>query len=350
MPNVVNIHLSLPKYYRIVSMGVKSASKPVFVPNPEQMALMPDISGNSLNGLGETEVRRPLPIYWQNPELTPFGPLMEWFYSQIPDDENMHAAYGERKQIMAIEVAPVADRRQEKSAGEWVRLIKEIGLESGGDIIGIATLRPEWVIEPFEVPYETVIMIAVAMDYDALKCAPEIPAAVEVIRQYNRGHKVSRALASWIHRQGWNAIAYGGSGDNLPILLIPPALECGFGELGKHGSVINRDFGSRLRLAAVVTDLPLIPDNKDELNVDDFCLNCKACQNACPTDAIGPSKQMVRGVSKWYVDFDRCLPYFNENMGCAICLAACPWSRPGVAENLIGKIAHKRAREKNSRA
>jgi epoxyqueuosine reductase QueG len=45
------------------------------------------------------------------------------------------------------------------------------------------------------------------------------------------------------------------------------------------------------------------------------------------------------------VDFDRCLPFFNEHQGCAVCLAACPWNRPGVAPNLVRKLAALRARQ-----
>jgi len=97
---------------------MKSVAKPVFVPNPEQMALMPAISGNSLNGLGETTVRRPSPIYWQKPDLTPFGPLMDWFYRQIPDDARMTAVQEARSRTMAIEIPPVAAERQQKSAAE----------------------------------------------------------------------------------------------------------------------------------------------------------------------------------------------------------------------------------------
>jgi epoxyqueuosine reductase QueG len=47
---------------------------------------------------------------------------------------------------------------------------------------------------------------------------------------------------------------------------------------------------------------------------------------------------------KWYVDFDKCLPFFNENKGCGICIAVCPWSRPGVADTLVQKMARRRAR------
>ncbi len=322
-------------------MPVKRKTKPKFIPNPEQMALMPDVSGNEINGLGETKVRRSSPIYWQSPELTPFGPLMGWFYDQRPDDERMDKVQRDRARTMAIEIPPPSDVRQEKSAAEWTELVKEIGMENGASVIGIAKMQPEWVIETYDVPHPTVIMVGVAMDYDELKTAPDIQAAVEVIKQYDWGHRVTRALAIWIHEMGWDALSYGGSG-NVPMLLIPPALECGFGELGKHGSIINREFGSTLRLAAVVTNMPLDTGIVDAFNVDDFCINCKACENACPPEALSPTKQLVRGVNKWYVNFDKCLPFFNENMGCAICLAVCPWSRPGVPQNLIRKMARKK--------
>ena len=50
---------------------------------------------------------------------------------------------------------------------------------------------------------------------------------------------------------------------------------------------------------------------------------------------------MVRGTEKWYVDFDRCLPYFSKTYGCGICIAICPWSRPGVAPTLAAKLKSK---------
>ena len=42
------------------------------------------------------------------------------------------------------------------------------------------------------------------------------------------------------------------------LLMIPAALAAGLGELGKHGSIINKKFGSNFRLAAVSTELPLL--------------------------------------------------------------------------------------------
>ena len=49
-----------------------------------------------------------------------------------------------------------------------------------------------------------------------------------------------------------------------------------------------------------------------EFGADDFCKTCQVCTNACPPGAIMEKKQMVRGVERWYVDFDKCIPYFVE--------------------------------------
>ena len=140
---------------------------------------------------------------------------------------------------------------------------------------------------------------------------------------------------------GHNATPHHGP-DAESLLMIPAAISAGFGELGKHGSIINRKFGSNFRLAAVSTDLPLLTHDEDEFGSDDFCVNCQICTNACPPDAITETKHLVRGETKWYVDFDKCIPYFAEHLGCALCMVVCPWSRPGIAENLIRKLARNK--------
>jgi epoxyqueuosine reductase len=314
--------------------------KEKFIPSKEQMALWPDVSGNDVNGLGETAIRRPSPIYWQTPSLTPFGPLMQFFEDWAPRDEDLYKTQMETNRIRETTVPPASDIRIKKTTDAWTELLKSVGIDHGAVAIGITRMRPEWVIDTFEVPYNTVITVGVAMDFENLKTAPEVPSAIEVIKKYGEAHYVCHAIATYIHSQGWDAKNYGGS-NNVPILLIPPAIESGLGELGKHGSIINRENGSVMRLGALVTNMPLNMDGPDTFGVDDFCLNCKACQNACPPEAIHTDKKLVRGVEKWYVDFDKCLPYFNENTGCGICLAVCPWSRPGVPENLVKKIAKK---------
>ena len=41
---------------------------------------------------------------------------------------------------------------------------------------------------------------------------------------------------------------------------------------------------------------------------------------------------------KWYVDFDKCAPYFTHTFGCGICIEVCPWTQPGRGEKLFGKL------------
>jgi len=86
--------------------------------------------------------------------------------------------------------------------------------------------------------------------------------------QYARGTRASFAVANWIRAQGYNAKAYPGPSAEA-LLLIPPAIASGLGELGKHGSIISRQFGAGVRLAGVTTTMPLVstaPDTFDHHN------------------------------------------------------------------------------------
>ena len=96
------------------------------------------------------------------------------------------------------------------------------------------------------------------------------------------------------------------------------------------------------RLGAIVTDLPLVYDDPEDIGVDDFCASCQVCTTNCPPQAIFPEKQLIRGVERWYVDFDKCIPYFVENHGCGICIGVCPWSEEGRGETLMEKMLAKR--------
>lgn len=314
-----------------------------WTPSDEQMRLWPEVSGNAINGLGEASPRRPSPVYWHPPDATPHGPLQRWFHAR-PSPEVVQEARRERQAALDIPLAPLAPEPVERSPEAWSVEVKRIALESGADLVGIARMRAEWVFEGHPVPPQRwIVMLGVAQDYEAMKRAPEPLSSAETVRQYGRGIRAAKGVASWLRSQGWDAHPHGGPHAGS-VVLIPPAIECGFGELGKHGSLIHRELGSSFRLACVLTDVPLVADARDEFGADDFCQRCKVCSDACPPDAILPEKQLVRGERRWYVDFDRCLPYFNENTGCGICIAVCPWSLPGVAGTLVQKLAERKAR------
>lgn len=324
----------------------KSPYRP-FTPKPEQVALMPEVSGNSVNGLGELELRRPTHVYWHEPDALHHGEMQKWFYTQNMDHPAIQKTRADREKIHAIEVPPVSAESLQQSAEDWSEQLKAHAEICDFELFGITAFNPQWSYEGYDLTRKWAIMLGVAHDYELIKTAPDIIAGAEVIRQYGRASKASKDIATWIRERGWDADPYDGPWSG-PMLMVPHAIEAGLGELGKHGSIINKDYGSSFRLAAVLTDIPLIPTPKVTYGVDDFCSRCQVCSNACPPDAILPEKTMVRGEMKWYVDFDKCIPFFNENAGCAICIAICPWSIPGRGPRIIEQLQRRAARKNGS--
>ncbi len=320
-------------------------SENTYKPHPEQLALMPEVSGNTINGVGEPSPRQPSPVYWHDPDAIPHGDLQRWFYDHMPPNPALDDARKRRDAIIAKPLSPLAPARKERASKAWmIALSKFIRTEIDAEMWGVAEVQPEWVFEGTKVDGRYLIMLGFAHDHARLATAPSNEALVEIIDQYARGNAASRAISSWFLERGWEATPLGGP-MAPPLLLIPPALACGFGELGKHGSIINARYGSNFRLAAVATDAPLRPTQPEDHGIDDFCARCQVCAKACPPGAIGQEKQLVRGVEKWYVDFDRCVPYFNEYQSCGICIAVCPFSLPNRAPKIVQKLARRAARK-----
>jgi len=335
--------------------------QPVWEPPPAVAKLTPKSSGNDVNGLGESEPRPAKPFFWHEPKFHDWGELTLYtrrVMYDLEDGDAVREAFQMRSDGRGFkhrgpEPIPVAPERVEKPADEASAAVKEFALANDADVVGITGFRQEWVYEHFEFDAKNMIVLGVAHNYDEIAQAPSVPgnnrAIVEVARQYTRGAVAAEKLANYIRSQGYEATSHPGPTASA-LLMIPAAIEAGLGELGKHGSLINRKLGSSFRLSAVTTDMPLAHDVPDEFGGDEFCTRCQVCVDACPPDAIFNEKQWVRGDKKWYVDFDKCIPYFAETRGCGICIAVCPWSRPGVADNLVVKMARRRARRETQQS
>jgi epoxyqueuosine reductase len=129
--------------------------------------------------------------------------------------------------------------------------------------------------------------------------------------------------------------------DSAPVLERTWAQRSGLGWVAKNGNLINKQMGSFLFIATLITDLDLVPD---EPFAKDYCGTCSRCIDACPTDAILPGK---------VVDGSKCISYFtielkdmlipnemkgkfeNWMFGCDICQDICPWNRFSKPTNEI---------------
>jgi len=323
----------------------KSAVQKAYTPNQEILDLWPDITGNEVNGLGETEAGRPRPVFWRADGSIAHSEALAYFYNKNKDNPRIIEARKRYDETSAISVSDIACEALEKSAATWTAELKRRALELGAEDVGICEYRQEWTFEDRSVPQgKYAVVLAFAHDYARLSAAPDEETYLEIMQQYLRAGNTSKHVANWTREQGHFADAKTGP-NTEDVLMIPAAIEAGLGELGKHGSMIHRKLGANFRLSMVLTDLPLLVDTADVFGADDFCSRCQVCSNTCPPDAIFREKVMVRGEMKWFVDFDKCLPYFMDNKTCGICLAVCPWSLPGVADNLLVKMARRRARE-----
>ena len=314
-------------------------------PQPETVALL-RVSGNSINGVGETVPRRPSPFFWHPPDQHPWGDL------QLLARKNSRKCPGSMEAFHGAytypELIPVAENGNASSAEELSEAAKRFALTHEADDIGMAAMQPHYVYQGYTIEHPWVIILALAHDYERLREVPSDETngigVCDVGDQYARGTRASYALANWIRSQGYDADPYPGPMAGA-LLLIPPAIDAGLGELGKHGSLISPRFGAGVRLAGVTTDMPLVPTAPIHFGADEFCATCQVCTQACPPGAITPQKQIVRGVERWYVNFDECIPYFAEAASCGICIAECPWTRPSVRPKLLTTMARRMGKE-----
>jgi len=324
-----------------------------FTPPPEHYARLPAVSGNAINGVGEAQARRPTPIFWHKPGIETHGALQEAIVAHFNAQPGLRRIYWDLAARGPKELPPVAAQAEQRAPAEWSAALKAYALAHDAERVGIARLDPLWVFEGYPVPeLPWLVLVARAMDHARIDQAPASPDNLEgaavVAEEYNNTTRAARLLAAWLRERGFRAEAHGGPWAG-PVNLLPAAIACGLGELGKHGSLINRELGSSFRIASVLTDMPLEADAPDVFGADAFCTRCKVCVESCPPDAIFEDKRLVRGVSKWTVDFDRCIPYFDATFGCGICIAVCPWSAPGRAPVLAARWT-ERMRRKDSDA
>lgn len=316
---------------------------PVWEAPADLVELMGEVSGNELNGWGESDRRQPSLVMWANPAGLAHGKVQQRMTEEFLEHPDLRTVLRLADRHEPVPVAPV---RVDRSAEQWLADMTEFATSPDGhdvELVGVTVPRTEWFFEGREVDRRWMVVLGLAMDHAELSTAPEHTSAMEVHRQYNRATAAARALADWFRSQGFEAEGHGGPGAG-PVQMVPAAIEAGFGELGKHGSIINRRLGSSFRLAAVLTDAPLRATAKDDFGGDEFCQGCRVCTDACPPDAIAPDKRLVRGDLKWAVDFDRCLPYFAASYGCGICIAVCPWSKPGAAPRLAENMQRKQSK------
>ena len=222
--------------------------------------------------------------------------------------------------------------------------IKRAALFSGAVRVGITKLDRKWLYsanrvgEPYNIPesIKYAIVALIEMDYDAIATSPAFPASAATALGYSKMAFVEIFLTAFIRHLGYTAIPCG----NDVALSVPLAIDAGLGQYGRHGLLITKEYGSRVRIAKVLTDMPLQQDELDDAfnqSVIRFCEDCEKCAEHCPNQCIpfgkertweGETKSNNPGVLKWFVNVESCYGFWIENgADCSNCIHACPYNK-----------------------
>ncbi|MBQ8308491.1 MAG: epoxyqueuosine reductase [Clostridia bacterium] len=209
--------------------------------------------------------------------------------------------------------------------------LKQFALTLGASEVGFCKLTPS----PLpQFPYA--ISIAVKLSDAVLSTIDNAPSFI-YFQHYRTANtlldQIAFRLTQKIEEYGFSALPVAASqslGKENPYRGVIPhktaAVLSGLGFVGKSGLFLSSKYGSKVRLATVLTDMPL----QSELPViENGCGECTLCKNACPAGAIFGEKPTIDGERNF--DPEKCSRYMKEHFQdigrgsvCGVCIKVCP--------------------------
>jgi len=236
---------------------------------------------------------------------------------------------------------PVAAvEREFASPDEAAAHLKAKALEFGADIVGVCEIEPADVYRGRSVTEKYAVAVGQRMRWREFQVVPSRESAIECLRVYFTLGETVIQLAAHIRSLGYACRVEHPIGDS-DILHVPIGLKAGFGELGRHGSIINPKLGPLFRMGSVITSMPLAIDHPIDAGIAKFCDTCLACRKYCPADAIPDERSPEAGKDhlgqdRYMVDTGRCFPYFAKHSYCSICLPVCVYNHKEWARDFDG--------------
>ncbi len=226
------------------------------------------------------------------------------------------------------------------------RDIKKAARFLGASRVGICQLDRRWVYshsfhfaarehKELELPeeYKFAIVMIFEMDYELARTSPTWIAEGTEGKGYSAMAYTAAMVAQFVRGLGYKAIPSG----NDTTLNIPLAIDAGLGELGRNGLLMTPEYGPRVRISEVLTDLPLLPDEPLEFGVTKFCEQCQKCARYCPGQAIMSEERTTQpnnisnasGELKWPINAEKCFDFWARNEGsCMNCIRVCSFNKP----------------------
>ena len=187
------------------------------------------------------------------------------------------------------------------------------------------------VLVPEQMKY--VIMVAGQAPLEAMKHTPSQIGDMADRSGYEDRQMVWFRMMNFIRGLGYQAIP-------IPAAMppdIPFGLMAGMGEIGRMNRLISPYYGGALRLAGILTDMPLALDKPIDFGLQEYCRYCRKCAKVCPANSISfdkdptwepRSQYSLPGKKVWYENIENCWDWTVRNgYYCAACVFACTWTK-----------------------
>ncbi len=238
------------------------------------------------------------------------------------------------------------------------RHLKALGYFLKADLMGACKVPPSAYYShnnqgsPIEPRYENALVIVMRKEEGAVRASSGSDWMGDPIsfQAYQHLGLVAETMANYIRRLGWEASPqYGPSFVNRYSVLVPPLLLlAGIGEVSRAGIILNPYLGLGFKAAAILTDMPLVPDRPIDFGLQGFCQACRICGQNCPSKAIPlGDRVMYNGYETWKLDTQRCASFnFTNKRGtmCNRCVKSCPWTNPQAWPHSLVRGAVMRSR------
>lgn len=171
------------------------------------------------------------------------------------------------------------------------------------------------------------IVFAVEMDKEMINRSPMVSEIIATSKAYVDVSVIGMVLSYYISSLGYEARNHMDA--NYLVVCPLVAKDAGLGEIGRNGILTTREYGSRVRLGIVTTNLPLIEDDSIDFGLEDFCDICNNCSRTCPGKAIPKEdKPLVHDVNRWQINQEQCYDRWRSlGTDCGICISSCPFSQ-----------------------
>ncbi len=246
-------------------------------------------------------------------------------------------------EMAAFRFGPVGpSKREVTDPAAMAEEVKARAAECGADLVGACALQPVMIDEGVDCSYANVIAFAHHESYQkVLQGADAV--SDEAHRAYFMVAKIATEMVLWIREElGWDAVSHHNGGTTIQA--IPVMWQCGWGELGKNGSLIHPVLGASFRPSFVTTDLPLAHDSPMSFGVQERCVSCQVCINNCPGDAIPDDYVVTDGVKRWLIDVEKCYPYSRlRKEYCHLCVDVCPYNAPNHRDDYMSFMKGRKA-------